>query len=202
MAKKQPVDIDAWLVAHQMTWMRLEALADHIKTLYENNRRAYFPYYSGVCDASWPKSFWMKVATILADHGVDPDTYIGTVFELYKSRTQPSQIISRSALDSYARRVRLGMVDTQLALELGLSIKRYKAQASQGRSSEDILKDPGNSFDPLFVWCVACNSNNDALARTVEARARIMAFRPTYRSLYERAFGKEPLCRLLTTQVS
>jgi hypothetical protein len=173
-----------------MTPDSLDKVAKLILDEYVAAKRAAYPNYN-VNAKRHGQQLWRKVAMRVIDFGYDPVMYVRAVISTYGTTAYPNMMMTRDHDDIYRAYTAVDDDHSQnrVTSELARQTAYIKLRVEQGQPLDEILMDRANSFDSLFVWCMAmANGFPDLAARYADKAAEYM-LRPIYREMYTKNFN-------------
>jgi len=140
-----------------------------VKTMYCDLRRQaqnvkkFWP-----TNEKWDK-YWRGAAMICINNRIDPREFMEVQFYALKPWPDIPMISSASALERFMenRRTYAGGCAAEAIIQMDVFDRSIKL----GRTAEEILSDPTQQFDSLFVYIMACNHNIPALVANYEDAA-------------------------------
>jgi hypothetical protein len=165
----------------------LDKVAGTVCNAYIARRRATYPRYMPN-SKNHGQLFWRRVAMIVVDNDLDPVYYVQVLFEEHGDNSYANILLSANMLTAYHRRVNNNKISERIEMELSLSIKKVRSRVRSGDKLDDVLNDERNSFDSVFIWCMAITNNLPVTAvRYRDSAARLLQT-PQYREIYTKAF--------------
>ena len=149
----------------------LEQVVRKVKTMYcDLRRQAQNVKQFWPTNEKWYK-YWRGAAMICINNRIDPREFMEVQFFALKPWPDIPMISSNSALERFRenRRTYAGGRATESVIQMSVFDRSIKL----GRTAEEILRDPTQQFDSLFIYIMACNHNIPELAAEYEDAALI-----------------------------
>lgn len=128
--------------------------------------------------------YWRRVAEVCAYNSIEPEEFMEAQFHALKPWPEITSACSDKALERFSRhRVKCA---ESLVIEVSTQLKVFEQLSSVGlHTTEEILRDPNNEFDPLFIYITAYVAGMTELMADYKVHATIQYMLSVY---YDRIY--------------
>ena len=128
--------------------------------------------------------YWWRVATICAYNQIEPEEYMEAQFHAIKPWPEITVACSEKSLERFSN-TQIRHAES-VAMEAATQLRVFEQLMAAGlHSTEEILTDPNNEFDALFVHVTALIAGLDELASECRDQALVQYMLSVY---YDRIY--------------
>jgi hypothetical protein len=128
--------------------------------------------------------YWWRVATACAYHQIEPEEFMEAQFHAIKPWPEITVACSEKSMERFSS-TRIRHAES-VAMEAATQLRVFEQLSAAGvNSTEEILTNPNNEFDTLFVYVTARIAGLDKLAEECEEQALVQYMLSVY---YDRIY--------------